>query len=211
LAKRSRRIQVRRGLSDAERRALVRKWRRWAGVAFSQLNDLLVRHETFTQLRDIVKRNPKTTAPAYFVNWMVTNYVCAATVGIRRLCDHGARAGSLGLLLRDIVQHPGVLRRSRDRRAISAREVRADRRALRAATDRIKLLVNKRVAHADKHGSIRRLPTYDDLDRAFEVLDRLTAKYLNLVAGSGWITCKLERQYDWHDVLTFPWITSADE
>jgi hypothetical protein len=145
-------------------------------------------------------------APSYFMSWIVTNYVCAATVGVRRLCDHSAGAGSLTMLLRDMVQHPGVARRCVTGQSVPAREIRADRRALREATERIRKLVNKRVAHSDKPGSIRRPPTYADLDNAFDALDRLGAKYVNIATGSGWVTCKSQRQYDWYDVLTFAWL-----
>jgi hypothetical protein len=168
------------------------------------LGDLLVRHETFEQLRDIVSASPRTRAPGYFVNWLMTNYVTAATVGIRRLRDERSSGGSLGRLLLELIEHPEV--KVGSGRRIGRREIRADRRELLRATGTIKRLVDKRVAHADKPGSMRRLPTYNDLDDAFQVLDRLVCKYAALMAGDGLVTCKPTRNYDWYKVLLIPWL-----
>jgi hypothetical protein len=224
----SRSLQIRRNLPSGEREAILKKWRRSMRRIEREVGDLLLRRETFVELRDIVNDNPRIMRPPSFVNWIVGNYVCTVALGIRRLTDTDRRAESLGRLLHELIECPGVLSRVAHRRlygrrssvadeifnslvgtgksVLPARAIRADRRLLNIGERRIRRLVNKRLAHANKPSGIRRPPTLGEVSEVLDVMDRLAVKYSVLLAGSTMASCKPTRQFNWRTVLRFAWL-----
>jgi hypothetical protein len=84
-----------------------------------------------------------------------------------------------------------------------------DLRKLEEAARHLVRLANKRVAHAASPRSLRRLPTYRELDEAITVLDELAVKYHLLLTASSMVgkTMEPKRAYEWRQALAFPWWT----
>lgn len=220
-------------LSAAAKKALLRRWRTWVLRIKSEVGDLVQRREIFSGLRAILEVNPAIGKPNALLHWMMQNYVEAATIGVRRLCDHRDDVESLSHLLRQLLQHPGVLNaeaherlypaRSRKyaqqtfelcagvgRKELSSRTLRRDLRQLEDSAARIQRFVNKKVAHAAPRRQIRKGPTFGQLGAAITLLDEVTVKYATLLTGTGWSSCAPVRQYEWRMVLLRAWLTEAE-
>ena len=185
--------------------------------------------EIFWELQDIAKRNPKILDPYAFFDWMCRNYFAAVTIGARRFVDRSKDSHSLWRMLFEILEHPGALsRRSHvsfyrntptgfgdssfsniigsKGKCLSQRSVRSDLRSIEDASRRIQRFVNKRVAHSTGRGQLRRLPNLNELDAALDTIDRILCKYNLLLTAQGMTSAKATRQYEWTDVLRFPWV-----
>lgn len=191
--------------------------------------DLLGMREIFWELQDIARDNPKILNPNAFFDWMCRNYFAAVTIGARRFVDHSRDSHSLWRMLFEILEHPGVISRrshvsfyrNAPRRfgdacfsnvvgskgkCLSQKQIRSDLRSLEDASRRIQRFVNKRVAHRTARGQLRRLPNLNELDGALDSIDRILCKYNLLLRAIGMTSAKATRQYEWTDVLKFPWI-----
>jgi hypothetical protein len=193
------------------------------------MTDLLGMREIFWELQDIAKENPKILDPYAFFDWMCRNYFAAVTIGSRRFVDRSKDSHSLWRMLFEILEHPGSLsRRSHvsfyrnmpheygnssfsniigsEGKWLSQKSVRSDLRSIEDASRRIQRFVNKRVAHNTGRGKLRRLPNLNELDAALDTIDKVLCKYNLLLTARGTTSAKATRQYEWTDVLRFPWI-----
>lgn len=209
--KRSRRSRpkTRGNVTPDERARHLKRMRAWIPRIRSELGDLLRRHEIFCSLRDIFNTNPETRDPPLLVDWMVQNHVEAVSVGVRRLCDHGSNrfeVESLGRLLWELLEHPGNYHVGGGKPAFTRRTIRSDLRQLEDAAARIERFVNKRVAHAAPRKEFRRFPTYGQLGKALDELDRIATRYALLLTGDERRTCKRVIQTNWKRVLWQAWL-----
>jgi hypothetical protein len=215
-------------LTAAQRAQLRRKWRRWIDTIGNELAVLLRKRRIYNDLGDVVKANPSTRSPGAFVDWMVTNYVTAICIGVRRLLDKDPRSISFGRLLFEMLQYPGVVSRQslraiygdqkfladltfsnivgRGKSVLPTTKVRSDLRALEDSAERIERFVNKRIAHISPPGAIQRLPTFNELDQILDLLDETMKNYTLLLQTSAPSSFEPTPQYDWQDVLKKPWI-----
>lgn len=212
-----------------------RRWRSWLPKMMRDVSDLLGKKEIFWELQEIAKANPKILTPGAFFDWMCRNYLISVAVGVRSFGDLDRRSHSLGRLLYEIIERPGsISRRShivlyrnmpdgqfygnrtfdniagRGCESLSSRIVRSDLRNLETDLHRIRLFVNKRVAHRTGAGAFRKPPTINQVDKALEAIDKLYCKYDLLLTASGLTTCFATRQYNWRSVLYVPWIPDKD-
>lgn len=212
-----------------------RRWRSWLPNMMPDLSDLLGKKEIFWELQDIAKQNPAILKPGAFFDWMCRNYLTSVAVGVRSFGDLDRRSHSLGRLLYEIIERPRSISRSShvslyrgmpegryygnrtfdqiagtNRPYLMSRIVRRDLRDLEDALERIRLYVNKRVAHRTGSGAFRKPPTLNQLDKALESIDELYCKYNLLLTASGLTTCFATRQYNWRSVLYEPWIPDKD-
>ena len=65
---------------------------------------------------------------------------------------------------------------------------------------------DRRIAHYDKRGLARPVPTFKDLEDALRALERLVIFYWTLLKGSSLIGLTPTIQYNWQDVFEFAWI-----
>ena len=65
------------------------------------------------------------------------------------------------------------------------RQIRADLRSLNKVSKRLYRFVNKKVAHRNPAGAIRRLPKIQEIDDALAVFDALLRKYDLLLTALG--------------------------
>lgn len=210
---------------------LLRRWRSWLPQMFRDLSDMLGKREIFYDLQEVAKENPKVLSPGDFFDWMCTNYVTAITVGIRGFMDQSTGVHSLWRLLYEIIERPRIISRRAHvtlyrgtpkdfdmgnltfnnvvgpkRQYLTQRMIRSDMKELEDASERVRRFVNKRVAHRTPAGKIRRLPTFNEIDKALDSLDRIFCKYKLLLVASGVTTVRATRQHDWREVLWEPWI-----
>ncbi len=217
--------------NPADHPRLRRRWRVWLPQMRRDLTDLLGKREIFWELQEVAKENAKVLHPGAFFDWMCRNYIVALTVGIRSFTDQSRNSHSLWRLLYEILENPGVIDRATHVRmyvsspmgedlghmsfnatvgkgssCLSQRAIRADLRRLEDASERVRRFVNKRVAHRTKPGEIRRLPRFNEVDAALDVLDNMLCKYNLLLTAQGMSSLHATRQYDWREVLWEPWV-----
>jgi hypothetical protein len=188
----------------------------------------MLKREIFVTLREIVTKKPQILLPGDYFRWLVDNYVEALVMGVRRQCDYRVDVISLARLLYEILEHPQVTTRRSyviqfrgtslpaadmfqqfgvtKRGFLSKRGVRKDLAELEAATKVLQVFANKRVAHTDRRGALRRIPKFQDLHAALDALDGLAVKYHGLLKGGGQTTCMPVRQGNWRRVLQMAWI-----
>lgn len=95
------------------------------------------------------------------------------------------------------------------RACLSQTTIRSDLRRIEDASERVRRLVNKRVAHRANAGAIRRLPRLNELDNTLVTLNKVLCKYNLLLTAEGTSSLFATRQYDWREVLREPWILSG--
>ena len=221
-------------LSTAHHARLRAKWRRWLTPMSSDLSDLFRRQEIFWQLQVVAKENPSILKNGAFFSWMCNNYIDAFAIRLRACVDQSKGSHSLWRLLYEALENPGAInitthanlyrntpygvafgescfRNCVGQKAsvLSDRAIRMDMKALEDSSDRLRRFVNKRVAHRNRPGAIRRVPTFDEIDNTLSVIDRLFCKYNFLLSASGMDSCRATAQYDWRDVLWQPWIPAG--
>lgn len=80
-------------------------------------------------------------------------------------------------------------------------------RELAKGVSRIEHYVDRRIAHYDKRGLARPLPTFADLTEALKTLERIIIFYWRLLKGDSMTTMLPTILFDWEEVFTFPWIS----
>ena len=214
-------------------------WRRRLPAIYSDISDLLGRREIFWELQEVAKHNPRITEHGAFFDWVCRNYIDAATIGVRRLTDrHWRRSHSVWWLLKDMFDHPGIINRrahaalyrgvprlrghdiastsfdglvGEGAGVLSQSQIRRDIRAVERASTRVTRLVNKRIAHRTGRATLRRLPRFNELNRALDTVDGVLCRYRTLLTGDGPETAFATRQYNWMEALFEPWILSGSK
>jgi len=211
---------------------LRRKWRRWLPRLRNDVTDLYHKLQIYKELVGVIKSNAATLDPPVFFNWMRDNYVVAICIGIRRLSDPDIRSISIRNLLDEIAMRPETLSRdsyralhwrkgltSRDadmsfdiivgigRPNVSKHVVNEDKSSLMKVDMKIRRLVNKRLAHHAPLNQAGKPPSFDEVEEALEVFDKLLAKYNSLITGDGLVTLYSHPQYDWRKAIQVPWMS----
>ncbi len=107
-------------------------------------------------------------------------------------------------MLYQILEHPGVIN-------LRQRQVRSDLRSIEDKNQRLRRLVNKKFAHFNNPGEIRRIPTLNDIDETLKIIDDIFCKYNSLLTGETLISVYATPQYDWTDALRQPWIRAGSK
>jgi len=220
----------------ADHRKLIRRWKRWLPAMKRDLTDLLSKRETFWELQEVAKENPKIMNPYSFFDWMCRNYVVSQTVGIRSFVDHSRDSHSLWRMLYEMLENPGVIDRAthvrmyartpigpelghmtfdsvvgKGRFCLTQQSIRTDLRLIEDACEHVRRFVNKRIAHRTGRGEIRHIPKFDEVDGALNKLDKVFCKYNLLLTGEGMSSLHATRQLDWREVLLEPWIPKGSK
>lgn len=208
-----------------------RKWRRWLERIGDDVGWLLTSHDIFEEIIKILKFNKNIQAPALLHRWMTDNYAARISLGIRRLSDHDKRAISLYRLIKEIGDNPDALTRNwfiskypktmrqmkladsdfanfanKGEIKVSMTKLKRDMKRLEKDTNRIRKFANKWIAHCDINRTSLQVPTYQDVSRALNDVDKLFCKYFLLLTRGGLNTRKPVLQYDWKEPLRHPWI-----
>ena len=205
----------------------------WAKTIASEIADDLQQHYIFWQVQDIIRANPQlTNARSHFFQWMGDVFVASAAVAVRRQTDNSDDSVCLRRLLREAREYPHIVTRAHYLSLCGASDdeadfdnssfdqwageagghldtnlVEADLQSLLDVSERIRHYANKRVAHYDRRGvTPGMMPTFDDLDEAYRVIEGLTQKY-HLILTGVWIgQLRPTIIYPWKDVFRVPWI-----
>ena len=192
---------------------VFRKWRRWLQrIENDQLQDLLIDRHIFHQFRDCITPHVGSNRGADLASWMGQNYVAFAATAIRRMVEPPKtswKSISLIILLTDLAANDSLLTRERFRglyensvakpfadrdfatitgskaaTKMSAARINRDIRALKAASRKIKKLVDKVVAHTE--ADRRKVPRvqYGEIDKAIDLLEQTYRRYFLLLSGS---------------------------
>ncbi|MGH3711181.1 MAG: hypothetical protein ACRDRQ_24435, partial [Pseudonocardiaceae bacterium] len=196
---------------------------------------LLGKREIFWDLQEVAKENQSILRPGTFFDWMCQNYVITVSVGIRSFTDQDRKSRSLWRMLYEILENPGVLDRQTHVRMyvkapgaefghltfdnvvghghllLSQQAVRSDLRKIEDASEIVRRFVNKRVAHRNNPGKLRRLPKFNELDAALDALDEVLCKYNLLLTAQSADSMHATRQYNWQQVLWEPWILKGSK
>ena len=205
-----------------------RRWKRWLlGRLSGEVAELFRHIEIYESLVAMVKVNDALLEPPVFFIWLKNSYVTAIAMGIRRQLDCDPRSVSLGILLREAeLRHSlisrkcframmrrkgltpeeadGDLRRRIGSTTFKVAMATADIRRLERAENRIRRLVNKRIAHTGLLSEMRKPPTFDEIKKAVEEIDKVYVKYDAIIAGGGLTTARVT-MLDWSRVLAIPW------
>lgn len=190
---------------------LLKKWIEWFRAIRADVRSLLLSRQIFWEIQRIIGANAKLQEqPPLFNRWLATNYVVAATAGIRRQLDRDSRSVSLVRSLTDVEvtleERPCILSRAnfvknyrpelretaeRDydelvgagEQCVDVAFVRYDLDRFCAAAETVREFVNKRVAHWDEVADPKVL--LGEVDTALDILSRLVDKYTRLFTGLG--------------------------
>lgn len=212
---------------------LRKRWRAWLPRMQNDLTHLLGKRELFWGLQDVAKENPNILKHGAFFDWMCQNYIAAAAIGIRTFTDQSCDVHSLWRMLYEMLEHPGVLSRrshvslyrgvpvqrdfdlanlsfdniaGKGNKAVKQSDIKKDLSELEDSSERVRKFTNKRVVHRTPQGQIRRLPKFNELDKAMDTIDRIFCKYNLILTASGMSSAFATRQYNWMEVLYEPWI-----
>lgn len=177
---------------------LRKKWKLWVDKMGRDLGDLLISHDIFEEVRQIVASNKRIQSPPTYFYWIRLNYVDSLVVRLTRLNDHDRRTISLQNLIKEIVENPEAITRdyfvSRydkwmqdagiadhdfndfsepGEHFVSRSILEKDLDSLDDITKRIKIFRDKCVAHLDENRTIERAPTTLDAQDAMKALDRI--------------------------------------
>jgi hypothetical protein len=192
---------------------LVAKWRRWLHrIEKDQLQDLLINRHLFQQFRACIAAHTGSDRGANLAWWMAQNYLAFAATAIRRTGEPPKanwKSVSLIILLTELAAHDSLLTRERFRglyknrvakrfadrdfskitgskaaTSMSEAKINRDIRSLKAATKKMKKLVDKVVAHTEEDR--RKVPRiqYSEIDKAIDLLEATWKRYSLLLNGS---------------------------
>ncbi len=219
--------------TDADRLARMTAW---VKTIEAEVGDVLLQHHIFWQVQDIIRNNPHlANARSHFFEWMGDVFVASAAAAVRRQVDNDDDSVCLRRLLREARDYAHIVTRSfylslcvapdsdvfiKDLNEHAFDEwagvggphldpsvVERDLSLMLDTCKTIQHYATKRVAHYDKRGvTPNMMPTFQDLDDAYKVIESLTQKYHLMFTGV-WIgNVQPTIVYPWTDIFTLPWI-----
>lgn len=219
--------------TDADRLARMTAWIK---TIEAEVADVLLQHHIFWQVQNIIRSNPHlASARSHFFEWMGDVFVASAAAAVRRQVDNDDNSICLRRLLRETRDYAHIVTRSFylslsvapgseaflkelndhvfDEWAgaggshLDPSSIERDLNLLLDTCKTIRHYATKRVAHYDNRGvTPNMMPTFQDLDNAYKVIESLTQKY-HLIFTGVWIgNLQPTIVYPWTDVFTLPWI-----
>jgi hypothetical protein len=220
-------------MNEAERRQRLVGW---LEVIFADVQDLLLDDHIFWALQEVVAANPRfKNTPGLFTQWMVSSFIQATAVGVRRQAKGGDDSVSLKRFLLEVQTYPGLVSRAHyislfansEAWLREAGERDFDRVAgagalhlptaviakqlveLETAVKGIEHYVDRRVAHYDQRGLAQPTPTLAELTESLHTLERLVKFYWVFLKGHSMTTMLPTIQFDWQAIFRFQW-SAAD-
>lgn len=96
--------------------------------------------------------------------------------------------------------------------SFSIERVESDLEELRAACSKLVAFAGSTIAHTSKKAIERKFNlTFDDLDRAIDMLETLALAYRGLVTGIGGYSLVPTPQHNWFEQFSFPWRPPTSE
>jgi len=202
----------------------LNKWDRWVDSIHKDVEKLLSNREIYRRYLEIVKNNQEIQSPSDFHIWVRENYVASVVTAIRRQLDTRKDVISLMRLLTEIRSHNQILSRDWHKNAhqydwadadftnvagngaFFAKEIaEEDIKQLESLGKSIQEYTHKYIAHKSKD-QMKKLPTFNDVDKFIEKLEEITKKYILLFTASGYAGLLPIWQYDWEEIFRKKWI-----
>lgn len=220
-------------MSNQKNAQLRRKWKRWLERIEVELTELLISRHIFEGVREIVLDNKSIQSPGDVMNWMAKNYAHTTAIGIRKLMDPSRDpkkpSVSMFRLLEEIKKdHKAMTRKSHvhwyrkgikhvgeaffdevagaGAASLPSSVAKTDLKKLSQAERRIRVFVNKRVAHLDQKNTRRKAPTFGELRDVLPILEETYRKYKLLLTAHCSNPLLPIWTYDWKEVFYRPWI-----
>ncbi len=207
---------------------LYEKWKAWIERVYDETVTLFAYRSFYRGVAEMTQANDE-IPPSSFLDALGAWYATTQAMGVRRQTDVGGDAVSLATLLTNMADHPQVMTRGRflslwgdeehwqqrgneqyDRYADGADTIAADRYG--ADLDRfqerarpIKDYVDRLVAHNDQR-QLTRLPTYEELNAAIDLLEEMLNKYMVLLKGTSVPSADPVHQQDWKAAFRVAWL-----
>ena len=222
-------------MTEEQKDQLRQKWKRWLNEIGDELGWLLVGRDIFYRLKEIVLSNAKIQSPVILHNWIKDNYVAKVTTGIIKITDHHRGTISLYWLIEGIKNNPEVITREyfvsqwKDeflkkmgtadstfdefakvgKQWVDTERLTADIRRLDEGTRIVKDFRDQWIAHFDEKRQIEREPTFLDLDKALDIIDKVWRDYNLLLTCSCVPRTRKPGTGDWEAPLRYPWIDTT--
>lgn len=208
------------------------RWESWLEHLEKELVWLFLKRKIFWDLQKIAEENQKILAPGIFFNWMCDNYIHSMMVGVRKFTDGDGRSRSLMVMLNEISAHPGIFSRESNlylypnspkhlanssfdslvgpnKSFLSEDQIKEDINLIKRSEKRVRLYTNKIIAHFARPGSIKKNPTFGELDDALTKVDEIFSKYRCLLTATGGnVRDSIPTSDAWQKVFYEPWIPS---
>jgi HEPN superfamily AbiU2-like protein len=205
-----------------------RVWRSWIVRIYNDASYLVVSKRTYERTGEIVRGNPAIQSPGHFHDWLSRNYGLASASGVRRLTDTRSDSVSLKRLLQEMSSNTHLLSRKSfvalyqpSMRQLGERDfdrmtggkgnayfpkalIDNDLRQLDRAVKCIRRFVDTRLAHLDQKNKFRKLPMFNDVFAAVDLIDVLSKKYYFVLKAIEIPDPIIER--DWINIFKKPWI-----
>ena len=206
-----------------------RRWRNWIKRLEKELEWIIRSTHIYKEIGDIVKNNQSIQKPYDVHNWIKLNYVESTFVGLRKLMDHDTRSISLYHLLKEIEANPQVITRashlsfySKQNKLIGNKSFdriagvgsnklpknvpKNDIKQLKKAEERIRIIVNKKIAHLDRNNLKRKFPTFHEVVDVISLFENTFLKYQLLLTADAPSHMLPTWQYDLKSVFLKPWL-----
>jgi len=219
---------------------LRQKLKSWVDEIGNEIGSLLTGRKIFQRLQEIVNSNEKIQSPHIFHDWVADNYVAKMCSCVRALAENNPRNKpvSLYMLIEKIKKNPHAITRdyfisqSRDDFAkemgtagndfdtfakpgeqyIDSKRLDSDLQKLAEGTRLIGDFTDQWIAHFDQKPKIERMPTFEDLNKALDIIDEVWCDYYLLLTchGLGSGTRQPVIAEDWEAPLRYPWIVEQE-
>lgn len=194
----------------------ISRWRRSFKISRDRATNLYCDREVYREYERIIVANPNLDLRAEFFHLVRNMYVSHVLVAIRSLTDFNPKSHSLWGLMKEIRDNATQLKREWFARRyrkykvgvfpkpigndifrrewgkltyVDPKRVDRDMRRLLTLCHRIRLVVNKQIAHNDrrKPASVKKL-TFGEVDKAIDGIFDLVDRYNVLLFGPNWGT-----------------------
>ena len=223
-------------MTEEQKDQLRQKWKSWLNEIGNQLGWLLVGHDIYYRLKDIVLSNTKIQSPFTLHKLIIDNYVAKVITSIIRLTDNHPGTISLYWLIKGIENNPDVITRDyfisqwRDdptkengtasqtfdmfakvgEQCVDPEKLNSDIQKLKEETDIIKTFRDKWIAHLDEKQKIEQIPSFGDIDKALDVIDEVWRDYNLLLTCSCVPRTRKPGIGDWEAPLRHRWIEEPE-
>ncbi len=219
---------------NAIEKARLQAWRAEIDAIYCDLAELFWLKSVFEQVETIVVGNPLLPRQNTFYAWMTYAYVCATSVGIRRI-EGGRHPKEIGLLklLSALKENVHLIscdcvfthyREGWPRGAVekdykthvghdsdmTKEDVQCDLNELKSKVEIIRSHVDKKIAHRDADAGELRNIDWQEHDDAFVCLERLVRKYTYLLSAA-YAEIRPVRDSRWTDIFLMPWKASTGD
>jgi hypothetical protein len=162
-------------------KAIVDDWLKRFDLIENDIQEILLRRHVFLRLQEIVAKNPRLHRPSYLYEYLAGTYAVTNAIAVRRHARHDdeRRDGSLIGLLYAIRRSPELLTHIRHVALYEEEGMLAD-----LAEKEFDRLAEPGAAHLDREEPST-IPTFDDLNKALDVFEKIVRRYRLLLRAVG--------------------------